>query len=128
MPFSCAEAASLSLMGLEASEMSVSPTTNLLKPPPLPEIPTFTRTSGATPLKSSATASVIGATVLEPSISIVPFRLARSWTICWVGVGTLPTIGGSAVAAGIAEAGCCGCVGAAPVPATAGAAGWAAAG
>ena len=105
--------------------MSVSPTVNCLNPPPLPEIPTLTSTSGATLLNSSATASVIGATVLEPSISIVPRNPARCSFIFAVGVGTLPTIGGSAVAAGIAEAGCCGVV---PVPGAAWAAGWAAAG
>ena len=49
--------------------MSVSPRQNFLKPPPVPDMPTVTLTL---PLvdrwKSSATASVIGNTVLEPSI------------------------------------------------------------
>ena len=59
---------SFALIGREASVTSVSPRQNFLKPPPVPEIPTVTRTF---PLwafwNSSATASVIGNTVLEPS-------------------------------------------------------------
>ena len=72
MPFSAAVAASESRMCLEASEMSVSPAVKRLKPPPLPEMPTFTSTSRWNLRYSSATASVTGATVLDPSISIVP--------------------------------------------------------
>ena len=52
--------------------MVVSPVVNRLKPPPVPE----TATLGFTPpwsfLNSSATAWVIGSTVLEPSISMAP--------------------------------------------------------
>ena len=63
---------SSSLIGLEASLKSVSSLQNFLKPPPVPEIPTVTLTSGWTFLNSSATASVIGKTVLEPSPLILP--------------------------------------------------------
>ena len=52
--------------------MSVSPLQNFWKPPPVPETPTVTRTSGATERNSSATASVTGKTVLEPSIATLP--------------------------------------------------------
>ena len=61
-----------SLMKREASEMSVSSLQNFLKPPPLPEIPTGTRTLEKRFWYSSATACVIGPTVLEPSTRIVP--------------------------------------------------------
>ena len=59
--------------------MSVSPRQNFLKPPPVPEMPTVTLTLPLVDLwKSSATASVIGNTVLEPSI----------FTSCaWAGAG-----------------------------------------
>ena len=72
MPLSAAACASESLMGREALLMTVSPTVNLLKPPPVPETPTLTRTLEWILLNSSATASVMGKTVLEPSISNVP--------------------------------------------------------
>ena len=56
-------------IGREASWMSVSPRQNLRKPPPVPEIPTVTLTCCFFAFwNSSATASVIGNTVLEPSI------------------------------------------------------------
>ena len=58
----------------EASLKSVSPAQNFSKPPPVPEVPTVTLTSGFSCWKPSATASVSGATVLEPSIRIVPDR------------------------------------------------------
>ena len=49
--------------------MSVSPRQNFLKPPPVPEMPTVTRILPRFWIwNSSATASVIGNTVLEPSI------------------------------------------------------------
>ena len=54
--------------------MSVSPTANRLNPPPVPETPTLTRISGFTLWNSSATASVMGNTVLEPSISTLLLR------------------------------------------------------
>ena len=71
IPFSAAAVASSSLIGRDASEMSVSPVVNRLKPPPVPDTPTFTRTSGCILPNSSATASDTGNTVLDPSISIV---------------------------------------------------------
>src|SRR5512134_394216 len=56
-------------IGREALEMSVSPRQNFLNPPPVPEMPTVTRTLPRTDCwKSSATASVMGKTVLDPSI------------------------------------------------------------
>ena len=54
--------------------MSVSPAQNLLNPPPVPEIPTVTRTPGFAIWNSSAIASEIGNTVLEPSIATIPLR------------------------------------------------------
>ena len=49
--------------------MSVSPRQKCLKPPPVPAMPTVTRTLPRLLIwNSSATASVIGNTVLEPSI------------------------------------------------------------
>ena len=48
--------------------MSVSPTQNFLKPPPVPEMPTVTLSAGLTARNSSATASVMRYTVLEPSM------------------------------------------------------------
>ena len=48
--------------------MSVSPRQNFLKPPPVPEMPTVTLTAPFFAFwNSSATASVTGKTVLEPS-------------------------------------------------------------
>src|SRR5690606_3795559 len=61
-------------MGRDALLMSISPRPNFLNPPPVPETPTVTRTSGPTARNSSATASVIGYTVLEPSIVISPVK------------------------------------------------------
>ena len=61
----------LALRGSAArrSEMSVSPRQNFLKPPPVPEMPTVTLTCCFLAFwNSSATASVTGKTVLEPSI------------------------------------------------------------
>ena len=55
-------------IGREAFEMSVSPRQNFLKPPPVPEMPTVTLIAPFLAFwKSSATASVTGKTVLEPS-------------------------------------------------------------
>ncbi len=70
--------ASSSLIGREASEMSVSPAQNFLKPPPVPEVPTATVTPLFSPSKPSAAASDRGATVLEPSIWIVPESLVAA--------------------------------------------------
>jgi hypothetical protein len=56
-------------IGRDALEMSVSPRQNFLNPPPVPDIPTVTLTCCFFAFwKSSATASVTGNTVLEPSI------------------------------------------------------------
>src|SRR6185369_12682548 len=59
---------SVALIGRDASLMSVSPRQNFWNPPPVPEMPTVTFTPGLAFWKSSATASVIGNTVLDPSI------------------------------------------------------------
>src|SRR5687767_4218859 len=58
---------SSSLIGREASDISVSPLQNFSKPPLVPDVPTVTRTLGFSPWNSSAAVSVRGATVLEPS-------------------------------------------------------------
>ena len=58
--------------------MSVSPAQNFSKPPPVPDVPTETLTSGFSAMKRSATASVSGPTVLEPSMRIVPESAAVS--------------------------------------------------
>ena len=68
MPLASQAAFSSSSIGREASEMSVSPSQNFSKPPPVPEVPTVTWTPGCSSWKSSAAAVVSGATVLEPSI------------------------------------------------------------
>src|SRR4051794_30135870 len=52
--------------------MSVSPAQNFVKPPPVPDSLTLRSTPGLAALKSSAAASEIGRTVLEPSMTIVP--------------------------------------------------------
>src|SRR5215210_2866769 len=59
----------------DASLMSVSPAQNFSNPPPVPAWPTEIWTSGFSSLNCSATASVSGPTVLEPSIRIDPERL-----------------------------------------------------
>jgi hypothetical protein len=69
MPAFWQSAISAFRIGREAFEMSVSPRQNFLKPPPVPEMPTVTLTCCFFAFwKSSATASVTGNTVLEPSI------------------------------------------------------------
>src|SRR5687767_15369451 len=68
MPALAQPAISALRIGREAFEMSVSPRQNFLKPPPVPEMPTVTFTCCFFAFwKSSATASVTGNTVLEPS-------------------------------------------------------------
>src|SRR4029453_3246845 len=74
MPLLAQALASSASIGREASEMSVSPAQNFSKPPPVPEVPTVTLTSGFSRLNSSAIASVSGPTVLEPSTRISPER------------------------------------------------------
>ena len=74
MPASAQAAASSSLIERDASEMSVSPAQNFLKPPPVPDWPTVTSTpspSGVA-LNSSLAAAVSGATVDEPSTRTPP--------------------------------------------------------
>ena len=71
MPFFLQSSTSVGFIGLEASEMSVSPMQNFLKPPPVPEMPTVTFVLPFSAFwNSSATASVIGYTVDEPSTLI----------------------------------------------------------
>src|SRR5688572_20944276 len=65
-------------MGREASLISISPRPNFLNPPPVPDRATEIFTAGCTALNSSATASVIGYTVLDPSMLIVPESLFSS--------------------------------------------------
>jgi len=55
-------------IGRDAFWMSVSPRQNFLKPPPVPLMPTVTFRLRLAFWNSSATASVTGNTVLEPSI------------------------------------------------------------
>ncbi len=76
MPALAHASISVGRIGRDASLMSVSPWQNFSKPPPVPDVPTVTRTSGFSSWKSSAAASLSGATVLEPSILIVPLRPA----------------------------------------------------
>ena len=54
--FSQTGTSSSSLIGREASEMSVSPAQNFSKPPPVPDWPTEIFTSGLSSLNSSAAA------------------------------------------------------------------------
>ena len=69
MPAALHSSISFFRIGREASEMSISLRQNFLKPPPVPEIPTVTLICCFLAFwKSSATASVTGKTVLEPSI------------------------------------------------------------
>jgi hypothetical protein len=60
-------------MGLEALFISMSPAQNFLKPPPVPDTPITKRAEPPMDFPQSSTiASVMGKTVLEPSISVVP--------------------------------------------------------
>ena len=59
-PASSHTAASSSLIGREASEMSVSPPQNFSKPPPVPEKPTETWMSGKSSRISSAAVLLMG--------------------------------------------------------------------
>jgi hypothetical protein len=74
MPVAWHAAFSSSVIAREASAMSVSPAQNRLKPPPVPAMPTVTRTPGFVTWNSSAMASLMGATVLEPSTETEPAR------------------------------------------------------
>src|SRR5688572_29274820 len=77
-----ARLSSAGLIGRDASLISISPRPNFLKPPPVPERATEIFISGLDLRNSSATASVIGYTVLEPSIWIWP--LASFVSVCWL--------------------------------------------
>src|SRR5688572_26952639 len=68
MPALVQASTSAALIGLDALEMSVSLRQNFWKPPPVPEEPTVTRVPALARWNSSATASVIGKTVLDPSM------------------------------------------------------------
>src|SRR5215217_7349772 len=59
-------------MGLEASEIWVSPLQKASKPSLVPAPPTSMRASGFSSRNSSAAAWVIGYTVLDPSTRILP--------------------------------------------------------
>ena len=60
-----------------AFETSVSPRPNLANPPPVPLAPTVTRTPEWSRMNSSATASVRGKTVEDPSTRIEPLEAGR---------------------------------------------------
>jgi hypothetical protein len=70
MPLAAHVSISTGRMGRDALLMSVSPRQNRSKPPPVPDTPTVTRRPGLAIWNSSATASLIGKTVLDPSIRI----------------------------------------------------------
>ena len=94
--FSQSGASSSSLIGREASEMSVSPAQNFSKPPPVPETPTVIWTSGFSSLNSSAAASANGPTVDEPSIAIWPETSPPVDAFCVVSVlPPLPAVSSS---------------------------------
>src|SRR5687768_8538162 len=65
-------------IGRDAFEKSVSPRQNFLKPPPVPDRPTVTRTFPRFEIwNSSAMASETGKTVLEPSILMTLCAMAK---------------------------------------------------
>ena len=72
MPLAKQSSFSESLIWREASEMSVSPSQNSLKPSPVPGPSTVTDTSGATSSNNSATRIEIGSTVDEPEMFTSP--------------------------------------------------------
>ena len=51
---------------------------NFSKPPPVPDTPTVTLTFSCTAAYSSTSASIIGATVLDPSPDTCPSKVASS--------------------------------------------------
>src|SRR5262245_7993644 len=73
MPPSVQSCNSSRRIGRDAFETSVSPLQNFSNPPPVPEIPTTTFTSLTLP-NSSAAASAMGPTVLDPSTTTSPER------------------------------------------------------
>ena len=76
MPASSNKAISSSLIGREALLMSVSPAMNFSNPPPVPDTPIVAFTSGLAIENSSATPSIIGNTVEDPSTKTVPLPVA----------------------------------------------------
>src|ERR687898_23007 len=70
--FSLQTSNSSASIGLEASEIWVSPWQKASKPSLVPAPPTSMRASGFSSRNSSAAAWVIGCTVLEPSTLILP--------------------------------------------------------
>src|SRR5262245_45818314 len=89
-PFLAQSAISLFRIGRDAFEISVSPRQNFLNPPPVPEMPTVTLTLPFVDFwNSSATASVIGKTVLEPSILTV-------WAVACGAIENAPTTAAAA--------------------------------
>src|SRR6187402_562207 len=64
------KATSVGRMGRDAPVMAISPAQNFLKPPPVPETPMVTR-AGLVFWNSSATASVMGNTVEDPSMAMM---------------------------------------------------------
>ena len=81
MPASKQASFSESLIWREASEMSVAPSQNSLKPSPVPGPSTVTDTSGATSSNSSATRIEIGSTVDEPEMFTSPETVAISSSV-----------------------------------------------
>src|SRR6185503_3920137 len=69
-------AASVCRIGRDAFARSISPRQKRSNPPPVPEMPTVTRTPLFFFWKSSAAAVVYGPTVLDPSAVIVPLSAA----------------------------------------------------
>ncbi len=59
IPLSLQPWASLSFIGLDASERSVSPAQKRLKPPPVPEMPTVTLTLEAPALRNNSAAAAV---------------------------------------------------------------------
>ena len=72
MPAALQASASSSLILREASEMSVSPAQNFLKPSPVPGPSTVKVKPGLAAAKASATPVEIGSTVDEPETLIAP--------------------------------------------------------
>src|SRR5215510_3636336 len=71
MPAARQAAISVGRIGRDALLTSVSPRQNFWKPPPVPDTPTVTRAPAWVFWNSSATDSLIGNTVLEPSTRIM---------------------------------------------------------
>ena len=78
--------------------MSVSSAQNFVNPPPVPDSLTLMSTPGWSLLNSSAAASEIGRTVLDPSITIEPVRAA------WLAPALAAVVGAPAEAAVVGAA------------------------